>query len=173
MNSPTQKRIEIENHYIPKIKSALDKVDDAKDIYESDKLNRDLLVAIKTKQLIAQPVETYGFRIRQITSPAMITPVVQSMMEQGFTVYEMKEGFIKFIQTPKSTKHNPLNEIEKAAKSDAEKFFDAGITEKANKINKAIHAHNVLVKQAEEALSGIKPLESYLSVMVADGVSND
>ncbi|HHB9103260.1 TPA: hypothetical protein ACN7SP_002284 [Klebsiella pneumoniae] len=47
MNSPTQKRIEIENHYIPKIKSTLDKVDDAKDIYESDKLNRDLLVAIK------------------------------------------------------------------------------------------------------------------------------
>ena len=76
MNSPTQKRIEVENYYIPKIKSALDKVDDAKDIYESDKLNRDLLVAIKTKQLIAQPVETYGFRIRQITSPAMITPVV-------------------------------------------------------------------------------------------------
>ncbi|MBY8452491.1 hypothetical protein KXZ60_26415, partial [Klebsiella pneumoniae] len=46
-------------------------------------------------------------------------------------------------------------------------------TKPANKINRAIHAHNVLVKQAEEALSGIKPLESYLSVIVADEVGND
>lgn len=44
---------------------------------------------------------------------------------------------------------------------------------KANKVNNAIHAHNVLVKQAEEALSGIKSLESYLSVIVADEVGND
>ncbi len=28
-------------------------------------------------------------------------------------------------------------------------------------------------KQAEEALSGIKPFESYLSVIVADEVGND
>lgn len=168
MNSPTQKRIEVENYYIPKIKSALDKVDDAKGIYESDKLNRDLLVAIKTKQLIAQPVETYGFRIRQITSPAMITPVVQSMMEQGFTVYEMKEGFVKFIQTPQSTKHNPLNEIEKAAKTDAVKFVDADIKVKEAKVTKAIHEYNVLVKQAETALAEIRTFESYLDVMVSE-----
>ncbi len=95
------------------------------------------------------------------------------MMNEGYVVYEMGAGFIKFVPLQQSPKHNPLAEIEKACKKAAEKFVDSGITEKANKVNKAIHAHNALVKQAEEALSGVKPLESYLSVIVANEVGND
>lgn len=173
MNSPTQKRIEIESHFIPKIKAALENIEDAKDIYNADSLNKDTLIAIKTKQLMSQPVEDYGFRIRQVTHPAMVQTVIQNMMNENYVVYEMGAGFIKFVPLQQSPKHNPLAEIEKACKKAAEKFVDAGITEKANKVNKTIHAHNVLVKQAEEALSGIKPLESYLSVIVADEVGND
>ena len=63
MNSPTQKRIEIESHFIPKIKAALENIEDAKDIYNADSLNKDTLIAIKTKQLMSQPVEDYGFRM--------------------------------------------------------------------------------------------------------------
>lgn len=88
-------------------------------------------------------------------------------------LYEMGADLSNLYPLQQSPKHNPLAEIEKACKKAAEKFVDSGITEKANKVNNAIHAHNVLVKQAEEALSGIKPFESYLSVIVADEVGND
>ncbi len=41
--------------------------------------------------------------------------------------------------------------------------------EKANKVNKAIHAHNVLVKQARRSVIGnSNRLNPYLSVIVAD-----
>ncbi|MCS6038641.1 hypothetical protein LNP20_05540 [Klebsiella pneumoniae subsp. pneumoniae] len=102
MNSPTQKRIEIESHFIPKIKAALENIEDAKDIYNADSLNKDTLIAIKTKQLMSQPVEDYGFRIRQVTHPAMVQTIIQKMMNEGYIVYEMGAGFIKFVPLQQS-----------------------------------------------------------------------
>ena len=114
MNSPTQKRIEIALQFITGVNAALENIEDAKDIYNADSLNKDTLIDIKTKQLMSQPVEDYGFRIRQVTHPAMVQTIIQNMMNENYVVYEMGAGFIKFVPLQQLPKHNPLAEIEKA-----------------------------------------------------------